>query len=294
VVITGASSGSGRACALLLDARGFRVFAGVRKDEDAAAVRRLASDRLTPLLLDVTDTASIAAAQERVATALGGAGLAGLVNNAGIGISGPLELLPPEEVRAVFEVNVFGLLAVTQAFVPLLKQGQGRLMNIGSVGGRITMPFAGALTASKYAVESLSDALRLELRPWGVHVVLIEPGSIHTEAVEKVARQGERLAAELTKHGHPWHGAALAHFTAIMAERERGGSPPEVVAQAVLRALTAARPRTRYPVGAHAHLLLTLATLLPDRTLDLLRLRLFGLPVPFGAATRASQPDIPS
>ena len=286
VVVTGASSGIGRACALLLAAQGFRVFAGVRKERDGDALREAATGQLTPLLVDVTDTASIAAARDTVARAVGAAGLVGLVNNAGVGMAGPLEYLPLAEARAAFEVNVLGLLATTQAFLPLLHQGRGRIINIGSVGGKITLPFAGALAASKHAVEALTDALRQELHPWGIHVIVIEPGSIHTEAVDKVAQQGRALAADLTRAGHPWHGAALARFTQIMAARERGGSPPEVVAATVLRALTAPRPRTRYPAGAHARLLLLLARALPDRARDAVLLRLVKLPRRFGAATR--------
>jgi len=283
VVITGTSTGIGRACALTLDAQGFRVFAGVRKEEDAAALRRAASDRLTPLFVDVTDAASIAAAGATVARAVGDAGLAGLVNNAGVGLVGPLEYLPPDDLRRQFDVNVVGQLAVTQAFLPLLHRGRGRIVNIGSVGGKLTVPFGGALCASKYALEALTDALRLELRPWGIHVCLVEPGSIHTEAVDKTLGQGERTAAALARDGHGWYAAALRRFAAIAAKRERNGSPPAVVAATVVRALTVAAPRARYPVGAHARLLTTLPRVLPDSALDAMRARLFGLPRAFGA-----------
>jgi len=282
VVVTGASSGIGRACAAALDARGFRVFAGVRTERDAAALRGAASDRLTPVFLDVADAASIAVARDTIARAVGEAGLAGLVNNAGVGLAGPLEFVPLDEVRALFEVNVFGPLAVTQAFLPLVHRAHGRVVTIGSVGGAITIPFGGALCASKYAIEALNDALRMELRPWGIQVSLVQPGSIATEAVDKVTRQSMRLADTLAGEGHPWHSAALQKFAAVTAGREKKGSPPAVVAAAVVHALTVDRPKTRYPVGAHARLLTILPRVLPDRTLDTLRLRLFGLPRAFG------------
>ncbi len=284
VVVTGTSTGIGRACALALDAQGFRVFAGVRKEEDAAAWRRGGSDRLTPVFIDVTDAAAIAAAGATVARAVGDAGLAGLVNNAGVGIVGPLEYLPLDDLRRQLAVNVVGPLAVTQAFLPLLHRGRGRIVNIGSVGGKITIPFGGALCASKYALEALTDALRLELRPWGIHVCLVEPGSIRTEAVDKTVGQGEWTADALVRDGHGWYADALRRFAAVAAGRERNGSPPSVVAAAVVRALTADVPRTRYPVGAHARLLTTLPRVLPDRALDAARARLFGLPRVFGAA----------
>jgi NAD(P)-dependent dehydrogenase (short-subunit alcohol dehydrogenase family) len=284
VVVTGTSTGIGRACALALDAHGFRVFAGVRREEDAAALRRAGSDRLTPVFVDVTDAASIAAAAATVARAVGDAGLAGLVNNAGVGIVGPLEYLPPDDLRWQLDVNVVGQLAVTQAFLPLLHRGCGRIVNIGSVGGKLALPFGGALCASKHALEALTDALRLELRPWGIHVCLVEPGSIHTEAVDKTLGQGERTAAALARDGHDWYAEALGRFAAVAAKRERGGSPPTVVATTVIRALTVAAPRARYPVGAHARLLTTLPRVLPDRALDAARLRLFSLPRAFGVA----------
>jgi len=284
VVVTGTSTGIGRACALALDAQGFRVFAGVRKEEDAAALLRVGSDRLTPVFVDVTDAASIAAAGGTVARAVGDAGLAGLVNNAGVGIVGPLEYLPPEDLRRQLDVNVVGQLAVTQAFLPLLHRGRGRVVNIGSVGGKLALPFGGALCASKYALEALTDALRLELRPWGIHVCLVEPGSIHTEAVDKTLGQGERTAEALARDGHDWYADALRRFATVAAKRERDGSPPSVVAAAVVHALTADAPRTRYPVGAHARLLTTLPRVLPNRALDAVRMRLFGLPRAFGAA----------
>ncbi|MEX0791398.1 MAG: SDR family NAD(P)-dependent oxidoreductase, partial [Actinomycetota bacterium] len=167
VVITGASTGIGRATAPRLAAIGFRVFAGVRKQADADSLKQEAP-AVTPLILDVTDEHSIAEAATAVKAAVGANGLAGLVNNAGITVPGPLEFLPAEDLRRQFEVNVIGPIAVTQAFMPLLRAGKGRIVNVGSIGGRVSTPFLGAYSASKFAIEAISDALRVELRPWGI------------------------------------------------------------------------------------------------------------------------------
>ncbi|HEY3357773.1 MAG TPA: SDR family NAD(P)-dependent oxidoreductase, partial [Polyangia bacterium] len=179
VVITGAASGIGRATALRLVREGFVVFAGVRKRDDAASLRAEAGERLLAMALDVTDPDTIRAAATAVHAHVVGRGLDGLVNNAGIGVSMPVEYLPLDVLRQQFEVNVFGQIAVTQALLPLLRQARGRIVNIGSVGGHVTIPFGGALCGSKHAFRALNDALRLELHPFGIHVCMIEPGGIH-------------------------------------------------------------------------------------------------------------------
>src|SRR5215211_58691 len=283
VVVTGASSGIGRASAMKLTRSGFRVFAGVRKEEDADVLREAApAGRLTPLFIDVTDEHLVAAAATTVEEAVGDEGIAGLVNNSGIGEAGPLEYVPLEEFRRQFEVNVFGHLAVTQAFLALRRAATGRIVNIGSVGGRITMPFGGTLSAPRRALVAVNDALRMELYPWSIHVALIEGGSISTRAVDKL-----EAAAEDTIEGLPAAGRARytdSYRTAVAraVARTRAGSPPEVVAEAVLRALTEPIPKTRYPVGAHARVLLVLSEVLPERLLDRLRFRAFGLHGKFG------------
>ncbi len=281
-LVTGASTGIGRACALLLDARGYSVIASVRRAEDGEALRRDASERLRFVLLDVTDGGSIERAAHEAERQVGAAGLAGLVNNAGVGQMGPLEHFPLEGVRGQLEVNVMGPLAVTQAFLPLVRRARGRIVNIGSVVDRITVPFGGPLCASKSALAALTDALRLELRPWGIHAILVEPGSISTPAVDKVAADGTRLLAQLPPEGAARYGALFRASLDRLIERERAGSKPEVVAATVLQALTDAHPRTRYLVGKDATMMSRLAHL-PDRVLDVLRLRLSGLPTAFGA-----------
>src|SRR5262245_5535409 len=179
IVITGASSGIGRA--MRLDQLGFHVFAGVRNPADGDALKSKSSERLSPVLLDVTSEDSIA----RAARSIGDAPIAGLVNNAGIAVGGPLEMVPIPLWRKQFEVNVIGQVAVTQAFLPLLRVGRGRIVNIGSIAGRSALPFTSPYCSSKFALEGLSDSLRMELRQWGISVSIVEPGSIRTPIWEK-------------------------------------------------------------------------------------------------------------
>jgi NAD(P)-dependent dehydrogenase (short-subunit alcohol dehydrogenase family) len=291
ILVTGASTGIGRACALLLDRYEFQVFAGVRKEQDARSLAAEASPRLTPLMIDVTDASSVAQAAAQVQASVGLAGLAGLVNNAGIGVSGPVEYLPLADLHMQFDVNVFGQIAVIQCFLPLLRQAHGRIVNIGSIGDRITMPFGGALCASKSALAALNDALRMELRPSGLHVCLIEPASIATAAADKVQAASESLIQHLPPEGAQRYAGMVRAFTRRVVERDTDGSPPEVVAAQVLRALTEARPKTHYLVGKNATRLSLLAWLLPERLLDRLRLRIFGLPTAFGAFDTTPAPE---
>jgi NAD(P)-dependent dehydrogenase (short-subunit alcohol dehydrogenase family) len=269
IVVTGASTGIGYACARLLDAHGYAVFAGMRRDVDAARLREGASERLHPLMLDVTDSASIATAAAEVAAAVGASGLHGLVNNAGIAVAGPLEFLPLSELRHQLEVNVIGQVAVTQAFLPLLRQGHGRIVNIGSIGGKLAGPMLGAYNASKFALEGLTDALRRELRPWNIPVAIVEPGTTATPIWQKSLAAGDSLAADLPPQTMELYGRAIEGARRVARHNAKGGgTPPDAVAQAVLHALTAPRPRTRYPVGREARIGAILARLLPDRTLD--------------------------
>ncbi|MBV9221629.1 MAG: SDR family oxidoreductase [Methylobacteriaceae bacterium] len=278
VLITGSSSGIGRACVLLLVKRGFQVFAGVRKVADGDALQAAAGVGVTPVVMDVTDAASIAAAAREVTSQLDKRGLSGLVNVAGIGLTGPLEYVALDDLRKIFEVNVFGQFAVIQAFMPLIRKGCGRIVNMGSVGAHIAIPFGGPLAASKSAFGSLNDSLRLELQPFGIRVCVIEPASIHTPAVDKTLGDVEGLIGRLPSEAARRYGQMLRTFTSRARARELNGSPPELVAGTVLRALTARRPHTRYPVGKDSLPLTILPWLLPDRLLDGLRARLFGLP----------------
>ena len=285
VLVTGTSSGIGRATALRLASAGFVVFAGVRRPSDGDALVRGAGERIRPVRIDVTDVESITEAATVVEGALRGVLFRGLVNNAGIGVSGPLEAIPLAEVRRQYEVNVIGQIAVTQAFLPLLREGRGRIINICSVGDRITIPFGGVLCGGKSALAATSEALRLELHPWGLHVCMIEPGSIRTAAIDKTLGDVDRRVAAMPPLAAKRYGEMLRRFTKRAVEREEHGSAPEVVAETILEALTAARPKTRYLTGKDAHLLALLGHWMPDRLLDRLRLRLFGLPTGFGAVT---------
>lgn len=259
VVVTGASSGIGAAIARhLADRReGFRVFGTVRRAEDAAALER---DGITPVRMDVTDTESIARARGEVEQSLAGVPLAGLVNNAGIPAAGPLELLPLDELREVLEVNVIGAVAVTQAFLPLLKAARGRIVNISSVAGRSVLPFMGPYAASKFALEALSDALRRELRPFGVMVTVIEPGSFQSRIWEKVEH------ADLTRYGGSPYERVLERFRQGALRGAGRAPPPDKVAHAVERALTVRRPPIRVVVMPHR--LGRVWLWLPDRWLD--------------------------
>ena len=188
-LVTGASSGIGRATALRLAAAGQHVYAGVRTEADAAALAQAAAGwELTPVILDVTDPVQIAAAATTVTDHVGPAGLDGLVNNAGIGVAAPTELLPLDTFRRLLEINVVGQLAVTQTFLPLLRAARGRIVVISTIGVRFRPPFAGPLDATKAALAELAHALRQELAPWGIRVILIEPASIASAAADKVAR----------------------------------------------------------------------------------------------------------
>ncbi|HYM16129.1 MAG TPA: SDR family oxidoreductase [Dehalococcoidia bacterium] len=289
VVVTGASTGIGEACALRLDSMGFIVFAGVRKEADGQALRQKASSRLTPVMLDVTDSESITAAARQVGDATGGAGLSGLVNNAGISVAGPLEFVPIDELRRQLEVNVVGQVAVTQAFLPLLRLRRGRIVNIGSVSGRLATPFVGPYAASKFAMEAVTDALRIELRPWRMHVAIVEPGSIATPIWDKARSDADRLMAALPERAHRLYDDAVRVMLSFADETAKRGIAPDAVAKAVAHALTAKQPKTRYLVGTDARLQAVLAKLVPDRLRDTLIQRQLKLPAAAPDATAAEE-----
>ncbi len=285
VVVTGASTGIGRACALLLAREGFLVFASVRKPADGEALEKEAGERLIPIQLDVADRESVASAARTTAASLEarGAILHGLVNNAGIGLSGPIEFQALEDVRHVLEVNVLGQITATQAFLPLLRKHRGRIVNICSIGDRIAIPFGGVLNGSKAAFAMITESLRLELRPWGMHVVIIEPASISTPAVDKMLGDPDGSLRRMSPDAERLYGNFFRGFTERAGAQERNGSPPEVVAATVLRALRDDSPRRRYLVGKHSRVLSLLPRIFPDALLDKLRMKMFGLPVRFGA-----------
>lgn len=293
VLVTGASSGMGKACALRLARAGYTVFAGVRKLSDGEALTQAGSSRVVPVILDVTNGETIAAARDQVDEAVakaGLAGLAGLVNNAGIGVTSPIELVPLDDLRRQFEVNVIGQVAVIQAFLPLIRAARGRIVNISSVGGRVTIPFGGPLCSSKYAIESISDALRMELRPWGIHVAVVEPGTIRTEAADKLEADSERMLARFPSDGRARYEAPYRAFVRAFEEQHQHGADPDVMAEAVYHALSARRPHYRYPVGPRSRRMPLLAALLPTGLMDVVRTRMLGGYQPFGALVEAAEP----
>jgi NAD(P)-dependent dehydrogenase (short-subunit alcohol dehydrogenase family) len=277
-LITGASTGIGEGCARWLDARGHRVFAGVRREEDGARLRAGSSERLTPVRLDVTDGLSIQATVAEVSSALGRDGLDGLVNNAGIGVAGPLEYVPLDALRRQLEVNVIGQIAVTQAFLPLLRRARGRIVFIGSIGGRFPTPFLAPYCASKFALEAIVDCLRVELEPWRIHVSILEPGSIATPIWGKPADAGVATEPGRKAAIERDYGRALAAFRAAASAAEKRGLPTDATSAIVEHALTAPSPKTRYVVGLNAKVRVMLRQVISDRLRDRLVMRAMKLP----------------
>jgi len=274
VLITGASTGIGRATALGLAASGWTVLAGVRKTADGEALRAGGGERVIPLQLDVTDPEQIERAAERVGELAPG-GLDALVNNAGSAVGGPLELISMDDLRRQFDVNFFGHVAVTQALIPALRRARGRIVLISSVGGLVTTPYLAPYHASKYALEAAANSLRLELAGSHIQVALIEPGSVATPIWEKNRGQVDEFTVpdELrAQYGHV--PAAMAKALQSTARR---GIPPERVAQTIERALSAKRMRARYLIGRDAHAMVWASRLLPDLLFDRLLRRAVGV-----------------
>jgi NAD(P)-dependent dehydrogenase (short-subunit alcohol dehydrogenase family) len=278
VVVTGASTGIGRATALLLDANGYRVFAGVRKEEDARELAKDGSDRLTPITIDVTDAGQIESARQEVAEAVGEQGVAGLVNNAGVGGGGPIEFMPLDELRRTLEINLIGQVAVTQAFIPLIRKRKGTIVFIASIGGRVASPFMSPYNTSKFAIEALGESLRHELRPWGIEVVVVEPGSIDTEIWTKGNEQVRQQVEEMPEDARRLYGRQVTRFGEVLNETASRGIPPEKVAEVVHKAIASDNPRHRYLVGTDAKIGARLKGTLPDRTFSKLAARQMKMP----------------
>lgn len=264
VVVTGASSGIGLATATLLAARGYRVYAGVRSD-DAAVRLRAVHSHIEPLPLDVCEPQSITQAAREIPADLP---LAGVVNNAGIAVAGPLEHITPAELRMQFEVNVVGPLAVTQAFLPRLRAARGRVIFVGSISGRFAVPFIAPYSASKFALRALADAMRIELAPDGMFVSLIEPGSVKTPIWEKGREAQRHLWERLSEEARAAYAGAMKAVVLQAEREERSGIAPEAVAHAISHALSASRPRAHYLVGTPARIGSMIVNLLPPRLHD--------------------------
>ena len=262
VLVTGASTGIGEATALHLKELGFDSVGAVRREVDA---ERLRSSGLRTVKLDVSDAASIAAARAE----LGDAPLAGLVNNAGIAVAGPVEFIPLDQLRLQLEVNVVGQVAVIQQFLPALRAGGGRIVNVSSIGGRFALPLVSPYNASKFALEAISDSLRRELHGQGVDVIVIEPGGVKTPIWDKGNKTADELQADMPPEADRLYGKLIAAVRGAMVEiAQEKGIEPRVVAETIGRALTAKRPRTRYLVGTDAKIRGPMARILPDRLMD--------------------------
>jgi NAD(P)-dependent dehydrogenase (short-subunit alcohol dehydrogenase family) len=265
VVVTGVSSGIGWGVAKVLIGKGFRVFGSVRKTEDAERLRQEFGDRYVPLMFDVTDETAVRTAAVQVRQALGGEPLAGLVNNAGVAVAGPLLHLPVADFREQIEINLVGVVIVTQAFAPLLALAQGatgkpgRIVNISSVGGKNGVPFLAPYNASKFALEGLSEALRRELLLLGIDVIVVAPGAVAT------AIWGKAEMADITPYRDTVFFPALEKVRAFM--NGAGGLPPEQLGEVVATALTTARPRVRYTVAPNPLQTFMMANL-PRRIVD--------------------------
>lgn len=274
VVVSGTSTGIGAATASHLAAKGFEVFAGVRRDKDGEA-----PEGVTAIHLDITDPAAIAAAMQTVADAVGRRGLAGLVNNAGIVKPAPLEFQPLDDFREQLELNLIAHVAVTQAFLPLVRRGGGRIVNIGSIGGRLVLPIHGAYSASKFGMEALSDALRLELRQWGIHVSLVDPGATESAIFGKTLAAIDGLEARIGADGYRLYAKQIDAIRRTVVKTAADAASPDHVAKAVSHALTAKKPKTRYLAGHGAEAAATLARL-GDGVKDLAVAKEVGLPAP--------------
>jgi NAD(P)-dependent dehydrogenase (short-subunit alcohol dehydrogenase family) len=288
VLITGASTGIGRASALELARHGFDVFAGVRKQGDAKSIETEAAQmpgahgKLSAVIIDVTDAATITAAVKQISDLVGDDGLAGVVNNAGISVVGPVEFVPLADWRRQFEINVFGVIAVTQATLPLLRQhvakngrGSARLVNMGSIAGRIAQPIVGPYTASKFAVESLTDSLRMELRPQGIVVCSVNPGAIDTPIWSKAHASADNLTPD-----HParsLYGNIIDGVTTAADHAHATAGPVSLVAKSVLACMTSQNPRTRYFVGKDAKSGAMAKRFIPDKMFDAILRKYFSV-----------------
>ena len=290
-VVTGASSGLGLATARELARRGFHVLAGVRKQQDA---ERLAAENVEPVIVDITDEEQVAALADRVTRDRRGRRLGVLVNNAGVALNAPAETIPMDEWRRHFDVNFFGHVAVVRALLPaLIAGGDGRLVNVSSIGGRVAFPTFGAYAAAKFALEGFSDVLRREVGRLGVKVIVIEPGNIATPIWNKTTATMDEMAATMTPDQHARYDDLVAAIRNQAEERRSGGIQPAGAAKVIADAIQSPKPRTRYRVGRDAKLGAVMSGLLGDRAFDRLVARNLGLSAhrrPAGAAAPHAQP----
>jgi NAD(P)-dependent dehydrogenase (short-subunit alcohol dehydrogenase family) len=284
ILITGTSTGLGRAATFTLAENGYRVLAAVRKQADIESILAEAETRgvagfVEPIILDVTDAGQIAAAVEIVSTRIAGGGrLHAIVHNAGAQLAGPIETMPLSEWRSLFDVLLFGPIALTQQLLPQLRASGGRVINVTSIGGIMPGPMIAAYQAAKAAFEAVSDSMRMEFAPFGVHVCAVAPGAISTPMLNQSPDQLNGIADTIPKRLQPVYGDTIRAFAKTVASAQRFSTSPEKASQTILRAVTAARPRTRYLIGTDAKLFAFLKRNVPDRWMDAITFRLIGLP----------------
>ena len=289
MVVTGTSTGIGAATALHLAEQGFHVFAGVRRAGDGDALQAQAVGSVTPVIIDVTNEETISAATATVSDAVGDRGLAGLVNNAGIAKPAPLEFQPLADIRRQLEVNLFGPIAMTQAFLPLIRRGGGRIVNVGSIGGMLVLPLNGAYSASKFGLRAISDALRLELRQWDIHVSLIQVAPVQSAIFGKTRAEFDALEQTLGEAGYGLYEQQAVAVRTTMEKAEADAEPASVIADAIADALTSDKPKPRYLAG-HGGRQTEVAAALPDRARDAALVHELGLPEPESAGS--AEPNV--
>ena len=282
VLVTGASSGVGRSTALLLSQSGFKVLAAVRNESDSLELERLNPGYIHPVIIELRDQSSIDDAAQIAADKTGAAGLYGLVNCAAMLHSGPLEYFPRALWFEQYDVNLFGPIALTQALLPTIRTAGGRIVNIGAVGGGVSLPFYGAIASSKIAFQAVNDCLRRELHPFGIRVSIIEPGGIATPANDKMRESVTRFLNDLEPQGRKRYGEAMDSFSRWAYARHQKSLTPEEVARAVLKVLKAPKPKARYRLGLDSKAAALFMKLLPDRWFDKAILGVAKLPIRFG------------
>jgi NAD(P)-dependent dehydrogenase (short-subunit alcohol dehydrogenase family) len=268
VLVTGASKGIGKACALTFARQGHIVFAGYRHAKDGEALQEAGGGKIIPVRLDVTKLEDISAAVRQIDAEVGEVGLDGLVNNAGVAVPGPLEFLPLADIRWQIEVNLLGQIAVTQAFLPLLRKATGRVVNMSSISGRFVYPFFGPYAISKFGLEAFSDGLRRELLPWGMHVASIEPGSIATPIWETTRINSDARLAEMPASYTDYYGPTTDKVLKSAITSGEKGLSTDIVVQAAAHALFAKRPKVRYAMGIKTRWMIRLLPFIPDAFID--------------------------
>lgn len=282
VVITGASSGVGRASVGLLSEKGFKVIACVRKEKDAEDLKREFGN-IDSVLLELQDQSSIEKAAKTLGKITDKEGLKGIVNCAGTIFSGPLESIPRRQWFEQYDVNLFGTMAVTQAMLPMIRKGQGRIINIGAVGGGLSLPFFGAIASSKIAFQAVNDCLRRELHPWGIRVIIIEPGGIDTPANDKMLESVKAHLNEVNEISKKRYGKSMESFTKWAYKKHQTNLKPNQVAKVVFKAFKSKYPKTRYRLGWDSRSAALAKWILPDKIFDRIILWISSFPIRFGA-----------